>query len=134
MRSSLLVLLAFTACSGRAPVEPQVSAVIGDTFQLRVGQQVNLDNQALRISFDAVPEDSRCPAQVTCVWEGNARVRLRVTAAGERTLVDLNTTLTPRAVTVRGYQISLERLEPQPVGTERTPQERYTAHLKVTRS
>jgi hypothetical protein len=127
----MLVMVA--ACSSHAAVEPQVNAVMGDTFQLRVGQQVSLDNDALRISFEAVAEDSRCPAQVTCVWAGNGRVSLRVTTADQSTTVSVNTTLEPRTVLVRGYQVSLERLDPQPVTTDRVSQDRYVAQLKVTR-
>jgi hypothetical protein len=128
-----MVLVVAAACSSHAAVEPQVTAVIGDTFQLRVGQQVSLDNQALRIAFESVPEDSRCPAQVTCVWAGNGRVGLRVTTGEQSANISLNTTLEPRTVEVRGYQISLERLDPHPVTTERVSPDRYVAQLKVTR-
>jgi hypothetical protein len=129
----LLFIVALIACGNRTPVDPQVSAAIGDGFQMRVGQQISLDNHALRISFEAVPDDSRCPTQVTCVWAGDGRVRLTVSTGDQNTPIDLHTTLEPHSVAVHGYQIILEKLDPQPASTERLPQDRYTAHLKVTK-
>lgn len=34
----------------------------------------------------AVTEDSRCPADVVCVWGGRVLLRLRVSGLGERTI------------------------------------------------
>jgi len=34
---------------------------------------------AIKVEFLEVLEDSRCPKGTTCVWEGQARVKLRIT-------------------------------------------------------
>jgi hypothetical protein len=126
-------MVALTACAGRTPVGPQVSASLDDSFVLHVGEQVTFGNESLRLFFDEVVEDSRCPLQVTCVWEGNARLALRAQKGDSSALVDLNTRLEPRAATVLGFEIVLERLEPEKIGENRIPQERYAAYLRVSR-
>jgi hypothetical protein len=127
-------MLAATACSTRSPLDPQVSAVLDDTFALSVGQEATFAGQPLRILFEEVSGDSRCPAEVNCVWEGNATVRLRVrTATPDAQLVDLNTTLEPHAHVVFGYEISLERLDPYPQSDNRIQQHLYVAHMRVTK-
>lgn len=127
----LVMLVA--ACGGRSPVMPQVTAVLDDTFALRPGQEVSFGSEPLRLTFDAVTEDSRCPTDVTCVWAGNAGVRLRATVPGDLKVVVLNTTLEPHAASAFGYDIRLERLEPAPVSDRDIPRAEYLVYLTVSR-
>jgi hypothetical protein len=129
----LFLVLVLAACAGRSPVGPQVSASLDDSFVLHVGEQVTFGSEPLRLFFDEVVEDSRCPLQVTCVWEGNARIALRAMKGDSSARLDLNTRLEPRVGTVLGYEITLERLEPQKIGENRIPQERYSAYLRVAK-
>lgn len=71
---TLLVLLALTGCV-TAP------ALSDETVTARLGEEVRLGT--LRIRPLVVLEDSRCPADVTCVWAGRLRVRVAVSGAGE---------------------------------------------------
>src|ERR1041384_6590460 len=57
---------------------------LGQEFELRIGQRAVIRKTNLTLRFVTVPEDSRCPSDVTCVWAGNARVELLVTN-GRRT-------------------------------------------------
>ncbi len=129
----LLLALAAASCARIAPLEPWVEAPLDAVFPLRVGQQAVIEDTPLRLRFVSVPEDSRCPVDVDCVWEGDAQVRLLLSFAdsAEQTL-DLHTSLEPRFESVRGYRITLERLEPAPRSEERIPQERYAADLRVS--
>lgn len=124
MRYALLLLL--VACSGRNPVDPPVTAVLGEPVRVRLGQEVVMSSPAASIRFIAVPEDSRCPADVVCVWAGNARVSLRVMRDRVDTTVELNTTVEPRAVLVSGLRIALEGLTPRPAADQA-----YTAALII---
>ena len=121
-------------CSSQHAFEPQISAVLNTTFDLRVGQQVSFGVEPLHLVFERVSEDSRCPSDVTCVWEGNARIQLRASTPSESgTTISLNTGLAPRSVLVSGYDISLERLEPYPTSKSRIPQNRYVAYIVVNK-
>ena len=44
-----------------------------------------IESEGLSVSFVNVPEDSRCPRSVTCIWAGQAKVVIGVvhTATGE---------------------------------------------------
>lgn len=64
-----------------ATVSPLVSpltptAVSSGQLVLSVGEQGQLPGSDLRITFQAVLEDSRCPADVDCAWAGQARIQL----------------------------------------------------------
>ena len=70
----LILLLALAGCATAPPLSDE-------TVTARLGEEVRLG--ALRIRPVAVLEDSRCPADVTCVWAGRIRVRVAVSGAGE---------------------------------------------------
>jgi len=62
-----LVILAVIACvclvCGGGPG-------LGEEFSLSVGQTVGISGENLKITFDEVSQDSRCPTDVECAWEG----------------------------------------------------------------
>ena len=68
---------------GSAPDPDQVAATLGSPFQLRVGQTASVAPQGPIIEFVEVVEDSRCPANVTCVWAGRALILVRVSSSGD---------------------------------------------------
>jgi hypothetical protein len=47
---------------------------------LAPGQSHHFASGDLTFTFESVHEDSRCPAGVSCIWAGDAHVRLRVTS------------------------------------------------------
>jgi hypothetical protein len=69
------LLLAGCAASNGFPDEPRVKA--GEEFTLAAGASASIDGRYL-VTFEKVVEDSRCPMNARCVWEGNARVALTV--------------------------------------------------------
>lgn len=134
-RLFLLLSLAVLSCGRASTVEPPGTVALGGTFPLRVGQTVRVEGEPLHLRFDAVLEDSRCPGDVVCVWEGNARLRLLLgSAAPPSQPVELNTALEPRTASAPGYRVELERLEPQPRSSGPIAQRAYTAHLRVSRA
>lgn len=129
-----LILLAGLAagCSGSEGSGKSVD--IGETFLLKMGESARVGDN-LRLSFEGVPDDSRCPEGVQCVTEGNARVNLKYITPDHPPLdFSLNTMrrLT-RDTVIQHYRIALADLTPRPkAGTQIQPGE-YQAQLRVTR-
>lgn len=74
--AALLLVGSLGACRIR-PINPDpVQAYLGEPFWLRVGQTVNIVNQPLQITFREVLQDSRCPSDVVCIWEGEVVLAL----------------------------------------------------------
>ncbi|MGZ8378305.1 MAG: hypothetical protein ACXW0Z_13855 [Gemmatirosa sp.] len=123
--SAVAAVAAVAACAhGSEPaaaiVDPAVTAVIvgedrlGDTVRVVHGQQAVLDGQRLVVGFTDLLDDSRCPANAMCVWQGNAAVRLRLAVQGERATPVLHTAQEPRTATIGSYSVELVNVEPYP--------------------
>jgi hypothetical protein len=125
--------LAVGACGGTASndSDPIAPSIVGDTarVQLAIGQSTEIDG--VRITFAEVSEDSRCPSDVDCVWQGNARVVLTVAGAGSTPTIGLNTTLEPVEVRIGGFNVSIESLTPYPVSTAPIDRDAYRVKLRL---
>lgn len=84
---------------------------LGYPFSIQVEETVAMDGESLTITYDRLLEDSRCPADVQCVWEGNGRVLLSL-ADGESApaSIELNTSLEPKSVVYSGFTVTLGNL------------------------
>lgn len=145
MRTLLSALLAsfVLACANSKPPaepnddEPQTKVVPTNVeFTLRRGESASAGGGMLLVTFLAVGNDSRCPADVVCVWEGDAELRFRL--ASERSdaaaLIDtLHTTLQPRAVSYLGYTVTVKGLQPYPYSSDAPGSLDYRVALVITR-
>ena len=97
-----------------------ITATLGQSFTLGVGQSAQLDEMPVRIKFLSVPEDSRCPTRVSCVWTGAASVEVRVTFAtdlAETVMFDTNPAPQSNKMRIEtgGLEIELVVLNPYPI-------------------
>jgi hypothetical protein len=123
------------ACS-RSPNAPD--GAFHTELTLRPGQVTAVASTPLRVTFDRVASDSRCPANALCITSGDALVVLRVDVDG-RGGAEINlrtvggTTGENLAVDVAGYTLSIGGLQPYPMSTDPIPQGDYRVTLVVSR-
>jgi hypothetical protein len=97
-----------------------------DTVSVEVGNcsELPLESEDYILCFDSVVEDSRCPANAVCVWQGVAKAKFRFTINNQEHPVTLSTSDLPpyysNDTTVAGYHLKLTSLLPYP-GTAQTP-------------
>lgn len=93
----------------------------------------SIEGQTVQICFDSV-YDSRCPANMECVWQGEATVRLSLNTGSAHQSFKLSTLNHPpafkRDTTLLGYTIKLLSVSPYPGSNPHAP---YTVELAVTR-
>jgi hypothetical protein len=105
---------------------------------LRPGQVTAVASTPLRVTFDRVANDSRCPGNALCITSGDALVVLRVGVEGRSAAeIDLRTvggtTGENLAVEVAGYTLAISGLQPYPLNFDPIPQGDYRVTLVVTR-
>jgi hypothetical protein len=129
--------LALTGCQLAQPAEADPAEFrLDQEFTLAGGQEAVISGENLRLRFTEVLDDSRCPAQVDCVWTGQARIAIVVRPEGrEPTTVEFTTSpaLSQNKDTaeVDGYTIWLRSLDPYPQTTAAIPFEEYRATVTV---
>jgi len=84
---------------------------------LKEGQNKFVKELGMNVTFKKVVEDSRCPKDVNCVWEGAATVELEVMGLETRPMtMKLSTvnqgTKYSKVQQFNGYDISLDQLTP----------------------
>ncbi len=119
-----------------APVD-EGGAALGTPLTVGYGQQVDVPGTGLSLLFRDVLEDSRCPANVNCIWGGRARIQVSVSLNGihiaEMTLGIQGDAPTGMTV-VNGYSIRLAGLEPHPsAGSGDSDKSDYVAAIVVDR-
>jgi hypothetical protein len=102
--------------------------ILGEEFDIKMGQEIIFPEQNINLQFKAVPEDSRCPKGVSCVWAGNAKIAILFNKQEE----NLNTYTDPKKALIANYDIELISLSPYPTYKEEIPEKDYVAKLLIT--
>lgn len=110
---------------------PSVQETLADSVQLAPGDQISAGG--LLLTFMEATDDSRCPVDVTCIWQGTAMVHITLApAAGAGTAEVLNP-FDRAFVDFSGYRVTLLGLLPVPrEGVAIDPQD-YRASFRVER-
>jgi hypothetical protein len=114
--------------------ETSITANLGQAFDIKVGQEATISSQQLLLKFLSVSEDSRCPQGANCVWEGNGKVNIKLTAQGHTSVtIELNTAKSlPSEAAYQSYKISLLDLQPYPSSSSTIKQSEYIAIIVVS--
>ena len=104
------------------PEPAELTLSIGDTEQLDGG---------LMVTLEGVSEDSRCPSDVECVWEGRIAADLRLAIfdeAGDEVRVDSSG---EGAADWRDLRVTLVEATPDPVSTGAIDPEDYRITVRL---
>ena len=130
LRAVALLLIATAGC---ATVDTAIVANPGAEFSLPLGQTAALSGTGYRITFDRVTEDSRCPADVVCVWAGDARIQLTIQRSTAPADVRIASLTPPNTEVVSGdLKIRFVSLAPAPRSSEPSESRKYVARLLVS--
>ncbi|HKZ61422.1 MAG TPA: hypothetical protein VJZ68_03255 [Nitrososphaera sp.] len=123
------------------------SVDIGQPFDIKVNQTINVESADIGLKFVRVTEDSRCPSNVVCVWAGQVSilVELQNVSAG----ISLGSAIftignggqgngstsvgnASMTETIDRYSIKLLDVKPYPVSTETIRPSDYVSTLIVS--
>ena len=130
--TTLVASLSWTACSAAGP---PLLIEAGKPFNLRAGESAQTSDQALRVGFDGVTADSRCPKGEQCVSAGDAIARVWLQQGFvPRETRNLHTA--PGSVqraNAFGHELRLVQLDPAPISGRTIDKSHYIATLTLTR-
>lgn len=128
----LIIAIACAATLAACDTATTPSVAIDQQFTMAPGDTVEMTDTSLRLRFDGVVNDSRCPIDAICIQGGDAEVRLTAASDGAPQMLTLHTgTMAP--VTFDGFTFRLVELTPYPISSQPFPPSDYRATLRLTR-
>lgn len=130
---AIVASLAWSGCSVADSSSPRYIEW-GKNFSLRAGESAQVRGEALRVGFEGITADSRCPKGEQCFWAGDATARVWTQqGAGRRDLHELHTAPgAAQAAYVLGHEVRLVRLDPYPVTGKSIANGDYIATLTLS--
>ncbi|MGD2071194.1 MAG: hypothetical protein PVI57_21175 [Gemmatimonadota bacterium] len=133
--ATLLVVVG--GCAG--PAGPDLSSEasnrdVAGEVELAPGRTATIPGTSVAVTLVAVEEDSRCPVDVVCVWQGNLRAVLDLEAPGmgPDARVGLNTALEPTAVDFAGLTLAIVEARPVPRSDVTIEPDDYRVTVRAT--
>jgi hypothetical protein len=125
---TLLVAVAAAGCFN--PTSPD--AALGKPFELKAGASSTLPDD-IRLTFNSVPADSRCPIDANCIVAGDATVAISLSRSGRALEArELHTEVSRSQVSYANYMIKLTGLQPYPRLDRPTAPADYAATFVVS--
>ena len=129
IRVPLIVCCILTCGCAAHPSQP--SFPLRQPFDLRAGASAALSD-GLKVTFDRVKSDSRCPLDVLCVRAGEAVIAVSLSrSASTQVARELSTAAGASEAGYLGYVIKLVALAPYPRSAQPIRPEDYVATLSV---
>ncbi|WP_242203759.1 hypothetical protein [Aestuariivivens insulae] len=124
----LLVMLTFSFnyCS-------QNDLESGRQYGLKNNDCLNIKDTGYRLCLKGI-SDSRCPSDVVCVWEGNAKANFELHSSLGDEPFELNThDRFQQDTIINNLKIELINVLPYPISDNETNQSEYSVEIKVTK-
>ncbi|UCF35771.1 MAG: hypothetical protein JSU96_13140 [Acidobacteriota bacterium] len=113
------------------PGKPECAAgTLDEPFELGIDQCASFPGN-VSLTFWNVAEDSRCPVDVVCVWEGRVVVEIVARVGNRKEVLRLGLTEDTRKATFGDLEIELNDVKPAPESTEVRSIDEYTVELIV---
>lgn len=137
--AAIAALVALAECGGKTTSDPNTTSThdgssLPTEITLAPGTYADVIGANLRVIFDNVVSDSRCPTSVACIWAGSATIQLttsRISNDRNLTPVTLATEAGKDTITVYGQALKLVRVVPILTTTDPQPQSSYRVTLRV---
>lgn len=127
----VLFAAGYVGCNG----ETGRGVILGREFKIRYGQELAVSGQDLKVKFASLA-DSRCPSDVDCFWEGDAKITIGVRRAKvEESDMELHTAkvMGDQEGKYHQYVIRFVALNPYPATNVELSLSNYVATLLITK-
>ncbi|MFQ5978105.1 MAG: hypothetical protein ACE5OZ_08255 [Candidatus Heimdallarchaeota archaeon] len=131
---SLLTIILGTTLAFFMSPHPSESnfAEIDTEFSLYIGDSVSIKDHGITLKFIDVIDDSRCPSDVVCVWEGTVSLMINLQYNNQDLGNFVLNSSNLHKASFMGYYAKFKVLEPYPISTEIIPKSSYHASFIIS--
>lgn len=105
---------------------------VKEPIEISLHQSVNIKDPKTQILFSKIIEDSRCPSDVTCVWQGRVSVQLNVTTENDSKQIVLS--LENKTAPINNdYYLMLLDVKPYPTSQNPIQEKDYKVTIYLER-
>ena len=108
---------------------PKNKAHLNEPFTLKVNEATVLEN--IRFTLLSISEDSRCPLNVQCIFEGRIKAKIKITKNNSNFFQEIISNNQNNIF--EDYNIKIEKTEPAPTSGLKINQSDYEVTFKVTK-
>ena len=127
------LLLMSSLCSNPNKFEEQNTLIFSTSLSLQFQDTLFNEHENIWLTFNVLNSDSRCPVDVECFWEGNAKLGFSFMKDNNKKDFFLNTHIDfSNDTTLYDYNISLIDVLPEPHTDSLFAENDYTAIIKIT--
>jgi hypothetical protein len=124
------IVFAFVSCN-------KEELPISENFiPINTCQSYTVDSKKLTLCLDSIIDDSRCPVDAVCIWQGMGVARFKLNAENMDHIITLATLKFAhynRDTTIAGFKIELINLSPQSKVNKPVSYKDYVAEVNVTK-
>jgi hypothetical protein len=121
----VLTLISLVSCDKEEVLD---SFSLGLESDFKINGEYHTTDNSLNFEITEI-NDSRCPSDVVCVWEGKADVKIEVKSPVQGSII--LSTYNSLIDTVGNYSFELKNISPYPVSTKVIKLEEYNVKLKI---
>ena len=129
---SCFVSLFYLACTKNDNAD--FSTKLGESFELAFEATTELSDVEIKVTFEDIVEDSRCPENSVCVWEGLIKLALNLEIDGNLHEIELidHVGHPQKAQAIIGERIiRLISVEPAKLTANQIPKDEYVIMLVI---
>ncbi len=131
-----LVLFYCSISAGCMVSKEAGNMVVGEAevFLLPLGKTAKVKEKNVELTFTEVQEDSRCPLNTNCIWEGQVKIRIALKQPDKTTpvvFVRKGQETQPLIQKVDGIEVKVLEITPYPEEGKPLKKEQYTLKLLI---
>ena len=132
--SILAAILLLVACNNKLKVNYSEFNINGP-FYLKMNETSKLKGGDLLLKFTSIPEDSRCPEDANCIWEGQVRIFIEAATTSNKKTLEYKiekSKIGRISKDFQNYTILVEDVQPLTQSGSRIPPEDYILRMRVS--
>ncbi len=131
--SILFATLFFAACNNKLKIDTS-GFNLNEPFPIKINETAKMNNGNLSLTLTGIPEDSRCPEDANCIWEGQVRIFLDASIPTNKKSLEFKIEKSKMGRVSKdfeNYSVVIQNVLPLTKSGIRIPKEDYVVTLKV---